>query len=152
MSYGFCCLHTLRLPLGGQTSCNRSGAEKLLGGNGFTMAAVRAGCILPYKVGHFFSNKTPLVNADMVELQEKLQGLSTFCVVGSTHVMSPWRWKWKGTDFLYRKASCYKKNNSRQSPSPETQDLYSPLPLVASACHLPLYVRLKGANVSSTER
>lgn len=62
MSIGFCYLHTLRPHLGGRNPCKRSGVELLLAGTGFTMAVVRAGCILPYKVGHFFSNETPSVN------------------------------------------------------------------------------------------
>lgn len=77
MSGAFCYLHTLRPPLEGPTSCNRSGAETLLAGTGFTMAVVRAGCIWPYKVGHFFGSEISMVNIDLIELQGRMvQGLS----------------------------------------------------------------------------
>lgn len=54
------------------------------------MGVVRAVCIFPYKVGHFFSNETPL--RDLVEIDKvnfKPRWFETFEIGVGTHVMSP---------------------------------------------------------------
>jgi hypothetical protein len=55
----FASTRTHRPRLGGRTWCNRSGAETLLPGTGFTTGVRRARLTLPYKVGHFFSSAGP---------------------------------------------------------------------------------------------